>query len=164
MASALHFDGSFHTGGGKRDIRSNQNKNLFRVRFQKQGGRTVRGYKEKSNINTPMELAMNNEIGRFTLAIDAIDRVHKLRKLGGNAKEKFRNQQIACRAYAVPAFFPLLLFAHHPASGTCFPRSVSGACALNDVLLRLRPSLPDLRRKLPFPYSAGSVLAPLRRT
>jgi xylulose-5-phosphate/fructose-6-phosphate phosphoketolase len=60
----------------------------------------VRGYKEKGNINTPMELAMNNEIDRFSLAIDAIDRVPRLQKIGAHAKEKFRNQQIACRAYA----------------------------------------------------------------
>src|SRR6201987_2026608 len=43
----------------------------------------VRGYKEKGNINTPMELAMNNEADRFSLAIDAIDRVPKLQKIGG---------------------------------------------------------------------------------
>ena len=60
----------------------------------------VRGYKEKGNINTPMELAMNNEIDRFTLAIDAINRVPRLQKIGGHAKEKFRNKQIACRAHA----------------------------------------------------------------
>ena len=60
----------------------------------------VRGYKEKGNINTPMELAMNNETDRFSLAIDAIDRAPKLQKVGGHAKEKFRNQQIECRAHA----------------------------------------------------------------
>ena len=60
----------------------------------------VRGYKEKGNINTPMELAMNNEIDRFTLAIDAINRVPRLQRVGGHAKEKFRNKQIACRAHA----------------------------------------------------------------
>ncbi|MBL8292486.1 MAG: phosphoketolase family protein [Bryobacterales bacterium] len=60
----------------------------------------VRGYKEKGNINTPMELAINNEIDRFSLAIDAIDRVPMLQRIGGHAKEKFRNRQIACRAYA----------------------------------------------------------------
>ena len=38
----------------------------------------VRGYKEKGNINTPMELAINNEIDRFSLAIDVIDRTPKL--------------------------------------------------------------------------------------
>jgi xylulose-5-phosphate/fructose-6-phosphate phosphoketolase len=60
----------------------------------------VRGYKEKGNINTPMELAMNNQIDRFTLAMDAINRVPKLQKIGGHAKEKFRNAQIECRAHA----------------------------------------------------------------
>ena len=60
----------------------------------------VRGYKEKGNINTPMELAINNETDRFSLAIDAINRVPKLQRIGGHAKEKFRNRQLACRAHA----------------------------------------------------------------
>jgi len=47
-----------------------------------------------------MELAINNETDRLSLAIDAIDRVPPLQNIGGNAKEKFRNAQIACRAYA----------------------------------------------------------------
>jgi xylulose-5-phosphate/fructose-6-phosphate phosphoketolase len=60
----------------------------------------VRGYKERGNINTPLELAIDNEIDRFTLAIDAIDRVPRLQTTGAHAKEKFRNMQIACRHYA----------------------------------------------------------------
>jgi xylulose-5-phosphate/fructose-6-phosphate phosphoketolase len=60
----------------------------------------VRGYKEHGNINTPMELAIDNEIDRFTLAIDVIDRVPKLQATGAHAKEKFKNMQIACRHYA----------------------------------------------------------------
>ncbi len=60
----------------------------------------VRGYKEKGNINTPMELAIENQIDRFSLAIDAIDRVPKLQKIGAHAKEKFRNLQIECVNYA----------------------------------------------------------------
>ena len=60
----------------------------------------VRGYKEKGNINTPMELAINNNIDRFSLAMDAIDRVPRLQRTGAHAKEKFRNLQIACRNYA----------------------------------------------------------------
>jgi xylulose-5-phosphate/fructose-6-phosphate phosphoketolase len=60
----------------------------------------VRGYKEKGNINTPMELAINNEIDRFSLAMDAIDRTPKLQRIGAHAKEKFRNLQIECRNYA----------------------------------------------------------------
>jgi len=60
----------------------------------------VRGYKERGNINTPMELAIDNEIDRFTLAIDAIDRIPRLQEKGAHAKESFRNKQIACRHYA----------------------------------------------------------------
>jgi xylulose-5-phosphate/fructose-6-phosphate phosphoketolase len=60
----------------------------------------VRGYKEKGNINTPMELAIENQIDRYSLAIDAIDRVPKLQRIGGHAKEKFRNLQIECVNFA----------------------------------------------------------------
>jgi xylulose-5-phosphate/fructose-6-phosphate phosphoketolase len=60
----------------------------------------VRGYKEKGNINTPLELAMNNQIDRFTIAIDAIDRVPKLQVAGAHTKEQLKNRQIECRQYA----------------------------------------------------------------
>jgi xylulose-5-phosphate/fructose-6-phosphate phosphoketolase len=60
----------------------------------------VRGYKEKGNINTPMELAINNQTDRFSLAIDAIDRIPKLQRIGAHAKEAFRDRQIACRRHA----------------------------------------------------------------
>jgi xylulose-5-phosphate/fructose-6-phosphate phosphoketolase len=60
----------------------------------------VRGYQERGNINTPMELAIENQIDRYTLAIDVIDRVPKLNAIGAHAKEKFTNMQIACRQYA----------------------------------------------------------------
>jgi xylulose-5-phosphate/fructose-6-phosphate phosphoketolase len=60
----------------------------------------VRGYKEKGNINTPLELAINNQIDRFSIAMDVIDRVPKLHIAGAHAKEKFRNRQIEARNYA----------------------------------------------------------------
>ncbi len=60
----------------------------------------VRGYKEKGNINTPLELAINNEVDRFSLAIDAIDRVPRLQVAGAHVKEQLRNLQIDCRHYA----------------------------------------------------------------
>jgi xylulose-5-phosphate/fructose-6-phosphate phosphoketolase len=60
----------------------------------------VRGYKEKGNINTPMELAIENEIDRFSIAIDVINRTGKLKRIGAHAKEKYRDQQIDCRNYA----------------------------------------------------------------
>jgi xylulose-5-phosphate/fructose-6-phosphate phosphoketolase len=60
----------------------------------------VRGYKEKGNINTPLELAINNEIDRFSLAIDVINRVPHLQVAGAHVKEKLRDMQIDCRHYA----------------------------------------------------------------
>jgi len=60
----------------------------------------VRGYKEKGNINTPLDLAIQNQIDRFTLAIDVIDRVPALRVAGAHAKEALRNMQIVCQNYA----------------------------------------------------------------
>jgi phosphoketolase len=60
----------------------------------------VRGYKEKGSINTPLELAIENQIDRFSLAMDVIDRVPRLRGAGAHAKERFRNTQIACRLHA----------------------------------------------------------------
>ena len=60
----------------------------------------VRGYKEQGNINTPLELAINNNVDRFSLAMDVIDRVPRLQRLGAHAKERFLNEQIECRNYA----------------------------------------------------------------
>ena len=60
----------------------------------------VRGYKEKGSINTPLELAIENEIDRFSLAIDVINRVPSLLVAGAHVKEKLRDMQIACRDYA----------------------------------------------------------------
>ncbi|MGA8743222.1 MAG: phosphoketolase family protein, partial [Terracidiphilus sp.] len=64
------------------------------------GNLHVRGYKEKGNINTPMELAINNQTDRFSLAIDAIDRIPMLQRIGAHAKEEFRDRQIGCRRHA----------------------------------------------------------------
>jgi xylulose-5-phosphate/fructose-6-phosphate phosphoketolase len=60
----------------------------------------VRGYKEKGNINTPLELAMNNQIDRYSLAIDVIDRVSRIKTTGAHAKERLRDKQMECRTYA----------------------------------------------------------------
>ena len=64
------------------------------------GNLHVRGYKEKGNINTPMELAIENEVDRFTLAIDAIDRIPALKLRGSHAREALRDRQLECRRYA----------------------------------------------------------------
>ncbi|PZO35335.1 MAG: phosphoketolase [Pseudanabaena frigida] len=75
---------------------------IHRLAYRRNNHRNlhVRGYKEKGNINTPLELAINNQVDRFSLAIDVIDRVPKLHNIGAHAKEALRNQQIECRQYA----------------------------------------------------------------
>ena len=60
----------------------------------------VRGYKEKGNINTPLELAMLNETSRFHLVIDVIDRVPKLRTKAAHLKEEMKNSIIENMRYA----------------------------------------------------------------
>jgi xylulose-5-phosphate/fructose-6-phosphate phosphoketolase len=60
----------------------------------------VRGYKEKGNINTPLQLAINNQTDRFNLAIDVIDRVPKLQTTGAHIKEWLKDQISDHLAYA----------------------------------------------------------------
>ncbi|MFN2377961.1 MAG: phosphoketolase [Candidatus Binatia bacterium] len=60
----------------------------------------VRGYKEKGNINTPLELAMLNETSRFHLVIDVIERVPKLRTRAVHLKEEMKNAIIDNTSYA----------------------------------------------------------------
>lgn len=60
----------------------------------------VRGYKEQGNINTPLELAINNQVDRFNLVIDVINRVPKLGSAAGHVKERMKNKIIESLAYA----------------------------------------------------------------
>jgi xylulose-5-phosphate/fructose-6-phosphate phosphoketolase len=69
-------------------------------RFEGHGHLHVHGYKEKGNINTPLELAMLNETSRFHLAMDVIDRVPKLRTKAAHLKEDMKNAIIDNLGYA----------------------------------------------------------------
>ncbi|MCS6960498.1 MAG: phosphoketolase family protein [Pseudanabaenaceae cyanobacterium SKYGB_i_bin29] len=60
----------------------------------------VRGYKEEGNINTPLELAIRNQIDRFNLVIDVIDRVPKLQSRAAYVKERMKNAIIDNLNYA----------------------------------------------------------------
>jgi xylulose-5-phosphate/fructose-6-phosphate phosphoketolase len=60
----------------------------------------VRGYKEKGSINTPLELAIRNEVDRFSLAIDVIDRVPRLKVAGAHVKALLEDRKLDCLAYA----------------------------------------------------------------
>jgi len=72
----------------------------FTYRRTNHGNLHVRGYKEKGNINTPLELAIRNQVDRYNLAIDVIDRVGKLRSTGAHLKEWLKAQIIESVNYA----------------------------------------------------------------
>ncbi|WWD20943.1 hypothetical protein CI109_105421 [Kwoniella shandongensis] len=75
---------------------------VHRLTYKRPGNQNihVRGYKEKGNIDTPLELAIRNETDRFSLAIDAIDRLPHLKNRGSLAREKLLEAQIRARTQA----------------------------------------------------------------
>jgi len=72
----------------------------FTYRRTNHGNIHVRGYKEQGNINTPLELAILNQIDRFNIAIDVIDRVPKLQATAAHTKEWLKDQIIESVNYA----------------------------------------------------------------
>lgn len=60
----------------------------------------VRGYKEKGNIDTPLELAILNQIDRFDLAIDVMDRVPRLQRTAAHVKELMKDEILQNLSYA----------------------------------------------------------------
>jgi xylulose-5-phosphate/fructose-6-phosphate phosphoketolase len=69
-------------------------------RFRNHENIHVHGYKEKGSINTPLELAILNQIDRFNLVIDVIDRVPQLVERGAHVKEEMKNAILDNLAYA----------------------------------------------------------------
>ena len=60
----------------------------------------VRGYKEFGSINTPLELAIGNQVDRFNLSIDVIDRVPRLQASAAHVKEWLKDQILEHLNYA----------------------------------------------------------------
>jgi xylulose-5-phosphate/fructose-6-phosphate phosphoketolase len=69
-------------------------------RFANHENLHVRGYKERGNINTPLELAILNQIDRFSLVIDVIDRVPGLATRAAHLKEDMKDAIIDNLSYA----------------------------------------------------------------
>jgi len=57
----------------------------------------VCGYREKGNIDTPLELAIRNGVDRFSLAVAAIDRIPSLGNKGSSVREHLINAQIKAK-------------------------------------------------------------------
>jgi xylulose-5-phosphate/fructose-6-phosphate phosphoketolase len=59
----------------------------------------VRGYKEEGTTTTPFDMTVLNDIDRFHLAGDVLDRVARLSGVAGHPKQWLRNQLIEHKLY-----------------------------------------------------------------
>jgi xylulose-5-phosphate/fructose-6-phosphate phosphoketolase len=59
----------------------------------------VRGYKEEGTTTTPFDMTVLNDLDRFHLASDVVDRVPRLTNLGGHFKQWIRDRLIEHKEY-----------------------------------------------------------------
>jgi xylulose-5-phosphate/fructose-6-phosphate phosphoketolase len=59
----------------------------------------VRGYKEEGTTTTPFDMCVLNQLDRFNLAIDVIDRVPRLKDVSAHVREELKNKLIEHRHY-----------------------------------------------------------------
>ena len=59
----------------------------------------VRGYKEEGTTTTPFDMTVLNQVDRYNLAIDVIDRVPRLRDVGAHPREWLKNKLIEHRIH-----------------------------------------------------------------
>jgi xylulose-5-phosphate/fructose-6-phosphate phosphoketolase len=63
------------------------------------GNLHVRGYKEEGTTTTPFDMVMLNDLDRFHLVMDVIDRVPGLAETGGRLRQEMSDRRIRARAY-----------------------------------------------------------------
>jgi len=59
----------------------------------------VRGYKEEGTTTTPFDMVMLNDLDRYHLVIDVIDRVPALLDRAGGLRQEMQDARLAARAY-----------------------------------------------------------------
>ena len=59
----------------------------------------VRGYKEEGTTTTPFDMTVLNEIDRFHLALDVVDRVPRLQKIGAHFQQRLRDLLVEHKQY-----------------------------------------------------------------
>ena len=59
----------------------------------------VRGYKEEGTTTTPFDMTVLNDLDRFHLAGDVVDRVERLRPVSGHFKQMLRNKLVDHKQY-----------------------------------------------------------------
>ncbi len=59
----------------------------------------VRGYKEEGTTTTPFDMVVLNDLDRFHLVMDVIERVPKLANIGAHAKQEMRDKLLEHKQY-----------------------------------------------------------------
>ncbi|HXL91812.1 MAG TPA: phosphoketolase family protein [Streptosporangiaceae bacterium] len=74
---------------------------IHRLTYQRNGHPNfhVRGYKEEGTTTTPFDMVMLNDLDRFHLVMDVIDRVPGLSATAGHVRQLMVDKRISCRAY-----------------------------------------------------------------
>lgn len=75
---------------------------IHRLKYMRKGQHNiyVTGYKEKGNVDTPLSLAIKNETDRYSLAIEAIDRIPRLCNSAVAVREDLLNRRIGAKTTA----------------------------------------------------------------
>jgi xylulose-5-phosphate/fructose-6-phosphate phosphoketolase len=60
----------------------------------------VRGYKEEGTTTTPFDMVMLNDLDRFHLVIDAIDRLPEIEGRAAHLRQEMQDERLRARAYA----------------------------------------------------------------
>jgi xylulose-5-phosphate/fructose-6-phosphate phosphoketolase len=63
------------------------------------GNLHVRGYKEEGTTTTPFDMVMLNDLDRFHLVMDVIDRVPGLGQRAAHVRQLLADRRVECRAY-----------------------------------------------------------------
>ena len=74
---------------------------IHRLTYRRENHRNlhVRGYKEEGTTTTPFDMVMLNDLDRFHLAMDVIDRVPGLSESCGRLRQELSDRRIRARAY-----------------------------------------------------------------
>jgi xylulose-5-phosphate/fructose-6-phosphate phosphoketolase len=74
---------------------------IHRLTYRRHGHANlhVRGYKEEGTTTTPFDMVMLNDLDRFHLVIDVIDRIPGLISKAGHVRQFMADRRLSCRAY-----------------------------------------------------------------
>jgi mannose-6-phosphate isomerase-like protein (cupin superfamily) len=90
----LEGRGTLEVGDEKVELREGHA--VFRANH---GNLHVRGYKEEGTTTTPFDMVMLNDLDRFHLVMDVLDRVPGLSESCGRLRQELSDRRIRARAY-----------------------------------------------------------------